>query len=128
MQPRSIAVYVSLLHLLDIIRKNEATEEYECILTEPPTREGMEELITRTTIERLTAEGFTREVLTRLMRRFFRPTKLMLPTLRSIYQELSMEMPEVHFLQLSEIGGVRRYFGFALVTRRLLIPTGEPAA
>jgi hypothetical protein len=36
---------------------------------------------------------------------------------------MSLDMSEAHFLQICQLGGVRKHFAFTLVTRRLMLPT-----
>jgi hypothetical protein len=119
MKPESISTYVSLLHFIGLLRKGE--DGYECILDEEPTPEGLEELVTQKSVAALVDAGFRKGVCEQSIRKMLRLAKL--PSLRAIYETLSLDMTEAQFIHLTSIGGVRRHFGFTLVTRRVLLPT-----
>jgi hypothetical protein len=122
MQPASIVPYVSLLHLLGILRTG-AGDVIECMLDEETTQEGFVALVDRKAIEFLTATGFTRDGYLKVVKRLLRQANIVLPTLREIYQGLPLKVSEAQFIQLCALGGVRNHFGFALVTRRVMLPS-----
>jgi len=122
MQPTSIVPYVSLIHFIDLLRINDS-QMYECLLDEEPTIEGMEELVTRKAVEKLEEAGFNRTRYERAVRKMLHQTSVVLPSLREIYQAMALKLTEVHFVQLSALGGVRSHFGFTVVTRRVMLPT-----
>lgn len=120
MQARSIVRYISLLEYIGLLRIN-AEEMYESILDQEPAPEGVEELITRKAVQKLEEGGFDRVAYEKAIRIML--SQLVLPGLREIYQALSLNANEAHFYQICQLGGVRRHFGFSLVTRRVMMPT-----
>lgn len=122
MQPRSIVYYVSFLYFLRIIVPTEA-ENLICILDQPPTPEGAEELIKRKCIEKLTEAGFTAEKFRSSVRKLVRSNNIVLPTQRDVYQTLGLSMDEKEFVQIIDLGSIREYYKYSLVTRRIMLPT-----
>ena len=93
----------------------------------PPTFDGLTEIVTQKSIEKLHDSGLNRTQYLRTARRMVRAETIMLPGLREIYAAMSLKLPEPHFIQLTSMGGVRRHFGFTLVTRRIMLPTEATA-
>jgi hypothetical protein len=123
MQPISIARYISLIAFLDLLRYNEKDARYECVLDEPPTPEGARLLITRKAIDCLEKSGFTRTAYRQAVVAMLTARHPIVPGLREIYQSMALTMPEANFLQLAALSDVRKYFGYSLTTRKILIPT-----
>jgi hypothetical protein len=94
MQPESIVQYVSLTHLIGLLRVNGA-EMYECVLDEEPTMEGIEELVTRKAVEKLEEAGFNRVSYERVIKKMLRQSNIVLPGLQEIYQAMALKMTEV---------------------------------
>jgi hypothetical protein len=126
MQPTSIVPYVSLLEYIGLLRVN-GDEQYEGILDQEPNPEGVEELITQKAVEKLQASGFDQKAYEKVVRRMLAQTNVVLPSLAEIYQAMSLKISEIHFFQLCHLGGVRRHFGFTLVTRRVMLPAQTAA-
>jgi hypothetical protein len=124
MMPTSIVPYISLLHLLGLIRTN-SDNTYECILDDKLEQDGTIEVINQNAVDALSKSGFTRAKYLVVVRRLLKGENIILPQLRSIYQEMSLEIAEHHFLQLSRLAAVRSHFGFTIVTRRLMLPTQD---
>ncbi|MDL2398779.1 hypothetical protein [Rhizobium mayense] len=122
MQVSSIVPYVSLIHLIGLLRVN-GHELYESILDSEPSPEGAEVVINQRAIAKLEESGFNRANYLRAIHDLLRPDAIVLPTLRDVYQAMGLNLTELHFLQLCALGGVRRNFGFSLITRRMMIPT-----
>lgn len=121
MQPSSIVAYVSLVHFIGLLKVNEA-EEYVGILDEEPTQEGAEELINRKAIAKLEESGFGAKQFGKAVGELIRGEVMVLPSVREIYQAIGLKMSEQQFVSLCALGGVRRHFGFSMVTRRIMIP------
>jgi len=121
MQPRSIVYYVSFLYFLGIIISNEA-ENLVCILDQPPTPEGAEELVKRKCIEKLTEAGFTADKFRTVVRRLIRSNNIVLPTQREVYQTLGLSIDEKEFVQIVGLGSIREHYKYSLVTRRVMLP------
>jgi hypothetical protein len=121
MQPRSIVYYVSFLCFLGIIVANE-DENLICILDQPPTPEGAEELVKRKCIEKLTEAGFTADRFRTAVRKLVRPNNIVLPTQRDVYQTLGLSIDEKEFVQIIGLGSIREHYKYSLVTRRVMLP------
>jgi hypothetical protein len=121
MQPRSIVYYVSFLCFLGIIVANE-DENLICILDQPPTPEGAEELVKRKCIEKLTEAGFTADRFRTAVRKLVRPNNIVLPTQRDVYQTLGLSIDEKEFAQIIGLGSIREHYKYSLVTRRVMLP------
>jgi hypothetical protein len=126
MRPRSIVPYISLAHLLGVITQN-SDDNYECFLTQEPTRDGLDEVITQRAVECLEKAGFKQEVYIRSVHRMVRSASLTIPTSEEVYKALPIKVTESQFSQLVTLGGVRRHFGFTFITRRIMLPTGGNA-
>jgi hypothetical protein len=123
MQATSIVPYVSLLNLLGILKTRDEDNAIVCMFDDPPNKEGFVTVIDRKAIEVLTGSSFTRDAYVRVVRRMLRQANIVLPTLREVYQGLSLKLSEAQFLQLCSLGGVRAYCGFTVVTRRVMLPS-----
>jgi hypothetical protein len=121
MEARSIVYYVSFLYFLEIIVPNEA-ENLVCILDQPPTPEGAEELVKRKCIEKLSEAGFTAEKFRTAFRKLVAGRNFVLPTQRDLYQVLALSVDEKDFVQMINLGAVREHYKYSLVTRRVMLP------
>jgi hypothetical protein len=126
MQVNSVVPYISLAYLIGIIRPN-GNNNYECILDEEPTREGFDTIITRRAIECLEQSGFRKDNFRRNVKKLLRSANPVVPTPKEIFGMMTLTLPEIQFIQLINIGGVRAHFGFTFVTRRIMLPTEEIA-
>ena len=122
MQPASIVPYVSLIHFLGLLR-SEDDGFYHSILHEEPNPEGAEVLVSLRAVAKLEEAGFSADSYEKAVRKMLRQPTVVLPSLREIYQALGLKLSELYFFQLCSLGGVRRHFGFTLVTRRVMLPT-----
>jgi hypothetical protein len=122
MASESIVPYVSLTNLLGLIYRN-GDDVFECILDDKIIPEGTIELINQKAIELLSNSGFNREKYLGIVRRLLKGKTIVVPQVRSVYQEMAIKLTEQQFLQLSTLAAVRAHFGFNVVTRRIMLPT-----
>jgi hypothetical protein len=122
MMPESIVTYVSLVTLLGLIQKNSG-EMYECVLDGKLIKEGTIEVINQKAVDLLSQSGFSREKYVGIVRRLLKGKNIIMPQVRSVYQEMSIKITEQQFLHLSNLTAVRAHFGFTVVTRRIMLPT-----
>jgi hypothetical protein len=124
MQPVAIVPYISILNYLDlIISTNE--EQYTCVLKSEPSAEGARELISRKAIAKLEEVGFGRTALRAAIKGMLSHRQPIMPGLREVYQNMSLSITETNFLRLTSLTDIRAHFGFAIITRRIIVPTAS---
>lgn len=123
-QPESILPYISLLHFIGAIRKDE-DETYKCVIPRGYTERGLANAIDNLAIKKMEECGFTRRRYLEAVRKMLSHATLILPSVREVYQALAVNMTEAQFSLLCSMSGIRRQFQFVVATRRVMIPAGD---